>query len=435
MKKNLAPIFGIAIVFALLLCACGGMAVGKSAAEKSSDSNIAEPAEVVAEPVTITFWHTYNEISPENEMLVNTLVPLFEAEHPNIKVESLPVAYEDFRTKLFTSISGGVAPDLARIDIIWTPELADMGALASIDEEMSDFADYKDLLFAGPLATNFWNGHYYGLPLDTNTKLWFYNKALYDSAGITAPASVDEMLDQCQMLKAANPNVYYFATDGTWAWVVLPWIWSFGGDITDVEVTTATGYLNGAQTVAAFEFLKELYDQGCIAPVIMGSGIDTFAGYGQDVYASLDNGPWTFPIVESQFPDKEISISPFPAGVGGSINVVGGENIVLFQQSENKEAAMEFLRFVLSKKYQEKMAEVGQLPVRVDLIESDFIKNHEYYGMFLEQLKTSKSRTAHPKWSQMDEIITNAGQLILRNEKSAQEALDEAAAQIDELLK
>jgi ABC-type glycerol-3-phosphate transport system substrate-binding protein len=36
----------------------------------------------------------------------------------------------------------------------------------------------------------------------------------------------------------------------------------------------------------------------------------------------------------------------------------GGENIVLFQHSENKEAAMEFLRFVLSKKYQEKMAEV-----------------------------------------------------------------------------
>jgi ABC-type glycerol-3-phosphate transport system substrate-binding protein len=45
-------------------------------------------------------------------------------------VESLPVAYEDFRTKLFTSISGGVLPlMLARIDIVWTPELADMGAL------------------------------------------------------------------------------------------------------------------------------------------------------------------------------------------------------------------------------------------------------------------------------------------------------------------
>lgn len=435
MKKNLTPIFGITLVFALLLSACGGVAVGKSAAEESSDADIAEPAENVAEPVTITFWHVYNEISPENEMLINTLIPMFEVEHPEITVESLPVAYEDFRTKLFTSISGGVAPDLARIDIIWTPELAEMGALTSLDEEMPDFNDYKGILFEGPLATNYWNGHYYGLPLDTNTKMWFYNKNLYDSAGITPPATFDEMLDQCQALKESNPDAYYFATDGTWPWVVLPWIWSFGGDITDVEVTTATGYLNGAQSVAAFEFLKELYDQGCIAPVIMGSGIDTFTGYGQDLYASLDNGPWTFPIVESQFPDKEISISPFPAGAGGSINVVGGEDIVLFQQSEHKEAAMEFLRFVLSKEYQEKMAEVGQLPVRIDLIESDYIQSHDYYGLFLEQLKTSKSRTAHPNWSQMDEIITNAGQLILRGEKPVQEALDEAAAQIDELLK
>jgi oligoendopeptidase F len=54
--------------------------------------------------------------------------------------------------------------------------------------------------------------------------------------------------------------------------------------------------------------------------------------------------------------------------------------------------------------------------------------------VFLEQLKTSKSRTAHPKWSQMDEIITNA-EADLAKREIWQEALDEAAAQIDELLK
>jgi multiple sugar transport system substrate-binding protein len=69
-----------------------------------------------------------------------------------------------------------------------------------------------------------------------------------------------------------------------------------------------------------------------------------------------------------------------------------------------------------------------------DIINSDYFQNHPYYSVFLEQLATSKSRTAHPKWEQMDEIITNAGQLILRGEKSAQEALDEAAAEIDILL-
>jgi multiple sugar transport system substrate-binding protein len=286
------------------------------------------------------------------------------------------------------------------------------------------------------MSTNYWKGHYYGLPLDTNTKVWLYNKTLYEAAGIsTPPATMEELESQCQTLKAANPDAYYFAADGTFAWVTLPWIWSFGGALTDPDVTTATGFLNGPDTVAAYEFLLKLYDQGCISPVILGNGVDPFTGFAQDQYANLDNGPWTYPIVASQFPEKEIFAAPFPAGKGGSIDVVGGEDVVLFQQSQHKEQAIEFIRFLVSEEYQMKMAEVGQIPVRVDLVDSDYFTSHPYYSYFLEQLKTSQSRTAHPNWSKMDEILTSAGQLILRHEKTPQEALDEAAAKIDALLK
>ncbi|MDY7041287.1 MAG: extracellular solute-binding protein, partial [Chloroflexota bacterium] len=123
-----------------------------------------------------------------------------------------------------------------------------------------------------------------------------------------------------------------------------------------------------------------------------------------------------------------------PAGPGGAISVVGGEDIVLLQQSQHKEAAMEFIRFTLSPEYQLKMAETGQLMVLSELLESDYIQNHPYYGVFLEQLKTAKARTPHPAWTKMDEIITNAGQAILREEKTVQQALDEAATEIDALL-
>ncbi|NMC86268.1 MAG: ABC transporter substrate-binding protein, partial [Anaerolineaceae bacterium] len=56
-------------------------------------------------------------------------------------------------------------------------------------------------------------------------------------------------------------------------------------------------------------------------------------------------------------------------------------------------------------------------------------------GIFFEQMATSKARTAHPAWSQMDTIITDAGQYIFREEKTPQQALDDATAQIDALLK
>ena len=437
MNKAAFSITGGLVAFSMLLTlgACGPAQTPTPVTVRETVEVLVTPTAGPQEPVTITFWHSYNEVSPENDMLVNTVIPMFEEQHPNIRIEPLTVPWEEFLRKLSTSMAGGVAPDVARLDIIWVPQLADMGALTALDEAMPDFDQYANAVFPGPLASNFWNGHYYGLPMDTNTKVWIYNQQMYDAAGIAGPPhTMDDLAGQCAAIKAVNPDAYLFAADGTWAWVMLPWIWSFGGDITDPDVTRATGYLNGPNTVAAYEFWLEMYNDGCFAPVVLGSGIDPFTGLAQNLYASIDNGPWTYPIIQSQFPDMEPHASLFPAGPGGSIDVVGGEDIVLFQQSDHPEEAMEFIRFVLSQEYQLQMAQVGQLPVRPDLIQSDYIANHPYYGIFLEQLRTSRSRTAHPRWQEMDEIITNAGQLILRGEMTPQEALDSAAAQIDAIL-
>ncbi len=434
------------LILAILLMACQPTvtpvpATQQMSSPSSEKTTITETPSASQTPesesiITITFWHTYNETSPENEMLVGTLIPMFESEHPNIKIQSLSVPYEDFRRKLITSISGGVAPDLIRSDIIWVPELADMGALEMLDEVMPDFADYQSIVFSGPLSTNLWNGHYYGLPLDTNTKVWLYNKEMYDAAGIQAPPKeISEILDDCDAIKKTNPEAYFFATDGTFAWTVLPWIWSMGGDILDPSMTTASGYLNGTKTVAAYELWLKMYEDGCMSPLVLGSGVDVWTGFAQNMYASLDNGPWTYPIIQSQFPDKQIDPSLFPSGEAGSINVVGGEDINLLTQSQHKEEAIEFIRFLLSPEYQLKMAEVGQIPVLMDAANSDFMKNHDYYPVFMEQLKIARARPAHPKWTQMDQIITEAGQLILRKEMTPQQALDEAAAKIDALLK
>jgi multiple sugar transport system substrate-binding protein len=436
-KWMMALLCGL-LILGMVLTACSSDKEEEKATEPPPEAPAATeppPPTDVPEPVTITFWHAYNEVSPENEMLVETLIPMFEAEHPNIKVESLPVPYGEFRQKLLTSMAGGVAPNLIRADIIWVPELAELGALAPLDEIMPDFDEYKAKVFPGPLSTNLWNGHYYGLPLDTNTRVWFWNKEMYEAAGIAGPPeTIDDVVAQCEAIKALGEDRYVFADGGIYPWAMLPWLWSFGGEITDPEITKASGYLNGPKSVAAYEFWLQFLKDGCLAPSVLGSGVDAGTGYAQDLYANYLDGPWMYPIYEGQFPDKQLHAALMPAGDGGSASVVGGEDIVLLQQSPNKEEAMEFIRFTLSTEYQLKMAEVGQMMVLSELLESDYIKNHPYYGTFLEQLKTAQARTPHPAWTKMDEILNNAGQAILREEKTVQEALDEAAAEIDALL-
>jgi multiple sugar transport system substrate-binding protein len=383
-----------------------------------------------AGPVTITFWHGYNEL--ETETLDEVVIPAFEAAHPNIKVEALNVPYDQFRRKLLTAIAGGTAPDLIRSDIIWFPEFADMGALAKLDEVMPDFQDYADAVFPGPLSTNYHNGHYYGLPLDTNTRVMVYNKQMFADAGIDAPpATMDEFLAACEKIKALGEDKYCFADGGTYAWAVNPWIWSFGGAVTDPDITMATGYLDGSESQAAYEYLKNLVDEGYMHPGILGGGVDTWGGFGNNEIAMILEGPWFPPFYSGE---AEYGFALMPAGDAGSISVVGGEDIVMFQQSDHKEAAAEFIRFMLSEETQLSMAEVGQMPVIAAILETEEMQNHEFFGIFLEQLETAKARTPHPNWSKIEETYTLAGGIFLRGEASFEESLGEAAATIDGLL-
>ncbi|MEA4906957.1 MAG: extracellular solute-binding protein [Chloroflexi bacterium] len=440
MKKRMSALFALGMIAVLALSACAPAATPTPAPEGSGAGTQEDAPGEAAAPasdavVEITFWHTYNEEGAENDMLVKTLIPIFEEAHPDIKVNAVSVPYDNFREKLLAAISANTAPDLIRTDIIWVPELAEVGALAALDEVMPDFEDYRSNVFEGPLSTNFWKDHYYGLPLDTNTKVWLYNDALYQEAGLDGPpATLAELETACQAIQEVNPEASLFAADGMYSWVTLPWVWSFGGDITDEGITTASGYINSPKAVAAYEYLLQLYDEGCIAPVIMGDGVDPYAGFAAGTYASMDNGPWAYSILNGQYPDFEFSAALFPAGEAGSIEIVGGEDINLTQQSQHPQEAMEFIRYLLSQDYQLKMMEVGQMPVRADLADSDAVKNHPFLGTFFEQIATSKARTAHPSWNQMDTILTDAGQYIFRGEKTPQQALDDAAAQIDELL-
>lgn len=398
--------------------------------EVATEVEVPEEVEVV-EPVTISFWHTMSE--PEMEQLAK-VVAIFEAENPNIKVEILNVPYDEFRRKLITSMAGGTAPDLIRSDIIWVSEFAYMGALAKLDEVMPDFDTYKEAVFPGPLSTTYFRGHYYGLPLNTNTRILVYNIQMFKDAGIEAPpATMEEFLVACEKINALGDDKYCFADGGTYAWAVNPWIWSFGGDVTDEDITVASGYLNGENTQVAYEYLKNLVDLGYMHPGILGGGVDAWGGFGNNEIAMLLEGPWFTPFFGGTL-GIDYGYAPTPAGSGGSISVVGGEDIVMFQQSQHKEEAAKFIRFMLSEETQITMAEGGLIPVIKSALDTDFIKNHVYFGYFLEQLKTAKARTPHPNWTKIEDIYNLAGGEFLTGEKSFKDAFDAVAETIDGLL-
>jgi multiple sugar transport system substrate-binding protein len=179
----------------------------------------------------------------------------------------------------------------------------------------------------------------------------------------------------------------------------------------------------------------DLYEQGAIPDLMLGAegGTATSDGLPAGEYATILDGPWMFPIFESQYPDFDLQTAPMPAGDGGSISVVGGESIVLTQSSQNKAAAAEFMRFLLSEEVQLELAAVGQMPVLSSLAE-ELPDVQPYYAAFVEQVENARPRPPTPAWPRVEEVLSREVQLALRGEKSVEQALGEAASEIDGLL-
>lgn len=397
-------------------------------AEEPAEEAEAEEAEEI-EPVEITYWHTMSD--PETEQL-DKVIAVFEEAHPGIKVLPTRYAYSDFKSALLTGLAGGEGPDTARMDIVWVPEFADQGALMKLDGNLEGFDEIADQVFPGPLATNFWDGGYYGLPQDTNTQVLLWHQEAFEAAGVEVPTTMEEFAAAaCELTEGEKQ--YGYALGGTYFWAPAPVFYAMGGKIVDEGITTAEGYVNGPESVAAFTMLTDLFQQGCISPNLLGGGVGTADGHATGLYSMIIDGPWMVDIYAGNFPDFEVNFALIPAGPDGTTSsVVGGQDVVIFETSEHPEAAKAWVKFLMSEESQKMMAEVGVMPTLAHLTGDASMPAH--FEIFMQQLETAQARVPHPKWGEMDGAVNNAFQRMLREEQTVQEALDQAAEEIDALL-
>ena len=432
-------ILAILLTSAMCLAALGGC--GKSPVQNESDSqsqeNVAQTNETEATPteeVTINFWHHYSAQSAENETLTNKLIPKFEEENPGIKVNAVSHEWADLHEKILISAQSDTLPDVARLDSAWIPEFEKMGILVPLDQEISDFNDVAGGLLDSAMSTATVGEHSYGLALNTNSKILFYNVKALEEAGIAVPTTMDEFVSAVKVLAGTNENgqqVWGYDEPALAGWNLCPFIWSMGGALTNDEETAASGYINSPETVKAIETLAELYQEGAITGWNSGD-IPMTDGFGTGRYMMLLEGPWKVAEMAGAYPDFEYATTEIPAGDGGSISVLGGEDISMFN-SANKDAAWKFMKFMTSPYAQEEMAKCGQIPVNKETLESDTVKSADF-APFIDAIKTAKSRPTVACWSEMDSELSVAVTAVMNGEKTAQVAMDELAVKFDDML-
>ena len=389
-----------AIVLAASMClaavGCGQSPVAGNSAPEAKPAGTEENSDGTSGgEVTLNFWHHYSAQSPENETLTKVLIPKFEEENPGIKVNAVSHEWADLHDKILISAKSDTLPDVARLDSAWVPEFQQMGILTPLQMEMPDYLK---------------------------------------EAGIEPPRTMDEFVEDCKKLSGENKDgqqVWGYDEPGLSGWNLCPFIWSMGGSLLNEDQTKASGYINSPETVAAVQMFADLAKDNAITGWNSGD-IPMTDGFGTGRYMMLLEGPWKVSEMAGAYPDFNYATAPVPAGKGGSISVLGGEDIGMFT-SAHKEEAWKFMKFMTSEYAQEEMAKCGQIPVNKEAMESDTVKNADF-APYIEQLKTAKSRPTVSCWTEIDGELSAAVTEVVNGNKTAQEAMDELAVKVDDLL-
>lgn len=371
------------------------------------------------EPVTITFWHTYGDA--ETPVIDEVIIPMFEAANPDIKVEAVRQS-GDFNQMLVTALGTGVVPDVARVDITKTSAYAKLGGIVAMDE-IEGFDALKDAVLEAPLSTNLWNGHYYGLPLNTNCKAAVVNLNVLKELGFDEPpATMEEFVAAC---KEKAPGQYKLNVSGLGDWDLYPYFWLFGGKLTDEGFTTASGYLDSAESVAAINTMLELHEDGVFTIRDVDGTPDAWDGINSE-YAMFFEGPW------APF-NEEAAIVPalIPTWNGKSASVVGGENIVIFSGSQKQDAAFRFVTFMLSEEVQLELLKVGVIPTLKSCVDSEAVQADPKWSVYMKQLESAQSRIPTPQASTVEQLWQDAMTEIFIEGADVQSTLTNYAAEID----
>jgi raffinose/stachyose/melibiose transport system substrate-binding protein len=361
-RRQIATLVATAsIVFA----ACSGgtpatTAPSTAAAPSTTAASVAPPS-AGAKPVTVEWWHITTGEPGKSDF--QAIADAYTAAHPNVKINITVLENEAFKTKLATSIQSGQIPDLFHS---WGGGImaaqADAGALKDIT---ADIASWKDTINAGALSIYAYKGVQYGVPWDMGMIGVWYNKKLFNQAGISAaPATWDDFLADVGKLKAAGITPLAIAGKDKWPSMHL---WTYltlrigGGDAMAQMVQTGNWNTDACTKAGAqVQALNNLqpYQAGYAAADYNSEA----AAVGNGKAAMELMGQWAPSVEKDQSANKQglgadLGWFPFPTvagGAGAATDGVGGGNGIAVGKNASPEA-IDFLKFFLSKDNQNKL--------------------------------------------------------------------------------
>lgn len=368
-------------IVSLMLCAAMIGGLGANQVWAGEDTIVLEfPSWQATEPGFQEFWEE--------------AVAEFEKRHENVDINLYQVPFDSYVDTLTTLYAANTPPQITHIPSRYFAQFSDMGWFEPLNGRLEDtdilenWTSLQDGLSV--------DGEYYGVLLLGNGYSMYYNKAMFDEAGIDIPTDVDSFMEAAKLLTKdedgdGDPEVYGFgacqATDTNFYNEATSFIvgmggkWSENGDLSP---------MTSEDTVEALKLYQSLFENN-YTPV--GLSVEQKRQYFvEGKMAMIFDGPWVVSLIESASEDVKpnllVSTIPFenvPGSVSNSLHIPASIS------DEEKDLAWEFIQMVAEDDFQKLyMEKVGSPSPSKAAIDDTLLEENPFLAQFVEDAEKAQ---------------------------------------------
>ena len=396
-------------------------------------ASLATMAVAQADPVTLKVWSVDGANGQKG--IGDTFSKEFNEKNKDIVIDYRAVPFDELVNETLRAFATGQAPDIVSFDNPDFPLFSSRGAMLDITDRIakSKVID-PSVYFKGPMNSVTWDGRIYGIPKYTNTIALYYNKDMFKAAGIDKPPETwTELAEDAAKLTNKEKNVYGVTwsargnEEGTFQF--LPLIQMSGGSFKHVNTEGAA---------KALDLWKGLIDKGYASKDVLSLGQgDSTAVFNSGNSAMAISGDWEINrmLKDAKF-DWGLALLPTLEKGGERSSALGGFDWGIMSSTKHPDEAFRVLEYFVEQDPR-LVVEFGRVAPRtnVEIKPTGIALKDAALKTFLVQLQYAQPRGPSPVWQKISKAIYDAEQAALTGQMSSKDALDQAQATIDGILK
>jgi multiple sugar transport system substrate-binding protein len=357
----------------------------------------------------------------------------FEAANPDVRMKLLYWPGGNYEDKVKLVMAAGTAPDVLSAQDEPFPNYSELNQFEDLTPYVERYrSEYSpDRFFATALPAFRYKGRQRAIPWNGGQLMVYYNRTLFQRAGLPDPPPRDWTIDQFteyarKLTRDHNGDgrvdQFGYEINGSWMYSLIPYVWIFGTDIIDPAMRRCT--LNTPEGIAAMQWMRDLRFKHHCAPQAA-----EFTGAGGAIFMTGKlgmeiNGPWRLPFMRETGVNWDVW--HMPVGPGGERWTRGTwDGLAMYKKSRVKEQAWRFIRYATGEAGQRMVAEAGRaVPPRKSAAYSPgFLRpdTPQHEERFLEGMSYFRTQRIPLKWAEMDVVLRAETEALLSPDGDARQ--------------